>query len=111
MAQPILLGTFEQLVLSAILQVGEGAYPPLVLTWIEDATDRSVNRGSLYVTLDRLERKGLLRSRKGHGHDGREGKPKRFLEVTRDGRAALREARASLLASWDGIDELLEEAP
>ena len=62
MTRESLLGTFEQMVLSAVLQVGEGAYPPLVLEWLVEATGRDVNRGSLYVTLDRLEKKGLLRS-------------------------------------------------
>ena len=111
MARESLLGTFEQLVLSAVLQVGDGAYPPLVLAWLEDTTGRDVNRGSLYVTLDRLEKKGLLRSHRGGGAEAREGRPKRHLTVTRDGRDALRHARASLLASWEGIDELLGETP
>jgi len=108
MANPQLLGTFEQLVLSAVLQVGEEAYPPTVLTWLEERTGRSVNRGSLYVALDRLEAKGLLRSRP-DTEDGREGRPRRYLEVTTDGRAALRDVRASLLASWDGLESLLAE--
>ena len=103
-----LLGTFEQMVLAAILQVGEAAYPPLVLEWIEEGTGRSVNRGSLYVSLDRLERKGLLRSRPDAGGVG-EGRPRRYLEVTPSGLAALREARDSLLASWSGLESVLGE--
>jgi DNA-binding PadR family transcriptional regulator len=106
-----MLGSFEQLVLSAVLQVGADAYPPLVLGWLEDTTGRDVNRGSLYVTLDRLEKKGLLRSRRGETRAEREGRPKRYLEVTREGRESLRCARASLLASWEGIEELLGETP
>ena len=102
-----LLGTFEQLVLSAILQVGSQAYPPPVLTWIEEATGRTVNRGSLYVTLDRLERKGLLLSRPDSSRG--EGRPRRYLEVTPEGVAALREARDSLLSSWSGIERILGE--
>lgn len=110
MSRESLLGTFEQLVLSAVLQVGESAYPPLILEWLVETTGRDVNRGSLYVTLDRLEKKGLLRSRRGDGSEARQGRPKRYLAVTPDGREALRIARSSLLASWEGIDELLGEA-
>lgn len=106
-----MLGTFEQLVLSAVLQVGEDAYPPLVLRWLEETTGRDVNRGSLYVTLDRLEKKGLLSSRRGETGEAREGRPKRYLVVTPEGREALRTARDSLLASWEGIDEILGETP
>jgi PadR family transcriptional regulator PadR len=101
-----LLGTFEQMVLAAILQVGETAYPPLVLSWLEEGTGRSVNRGSLYVSLDRLERKGLSRPDAG---GVREGRPRRYLEVTPAGVAALREARDSLLASWSGLESVLGE--
>lgn len=104
------MGTFEQLVLSGILQVGEEAYPPSVLTWIEGRTGRSVNRGSLYVALDRLEAKGLLRSRP-DTDGGREGRPRRNLEVTSEGLAALRDARSSLLASWRGLESLLANEP
>ncbi len=110
MAPSQLLGTFEQLVLSAILQVGEDAYPPPVRAWIERSTGRSVNRGSLYVTLDRLENKGFLRSRPDE-EDGREGRPRRYLEVTPQGLAALRDVRASLLASWHGLESRFAEEP
>jgi PadR family transcriptional regulator PadR len=109
MTPPPLLGTFEQLVLSAVLQVGSEAYPPLVLGWIEESTGRTVNRGSLYVSLDRLEAKGLLRSRPDTGDPDRGGRPKRYLEVTPEGVGALRHARDSLLASWAGIEPLLED--
>lgn len=107
MPNPPLLGTFEQLVLAAIVQVGDGAYPPPVLARIEETTGRAVNRGSFYVSLDRLERKGLLRSRPDSAGDGRAGRPRRYLEVTAEGLAALRHARNSLLASWTGIESLL----
>jgi DNA-binding PadR family transcriptional regulator len=109
MTSQSILGTFEQLVLSAILQVGEDAYAPSVLRWLEETTGRDVNRGSLYVTIERMEKKGLLRSWRGDPREGRGGRPRRYLEVTRDGREALQEARSSLLASWEGIDALLEE--
>jgi PadR family transcriptional regulator PadR len=106
MTQPQLLGTFEQMVLAAILQVGPEAYPPRVLERIEGSTGRTVNRGSLYVSLDRLEGKGLVRSRPDSA-DGREGRPRRYLEVTAEGLSALRHARTSLLGSWGGLEALL----
>lgn len=111
MTNESLLGTFEQLVLAAVLQVGDKAYPPLVLEWIEGNTGRDVNRGSLYVSLDRLERKGLLRSTRGDTDAWREGRPKRYLRVTPEGRDALAYARASLMASWKGLEDVLGEIP
>ncbi len=106
MPQDSLLGTFEQLVLASIVQVGADAYPPPVLARVALSTGRAVNRGSFYVSLDRLERKGLLRSRPDAG-EGRGGRPRRYLEVTPEGFAALRHARESLLASWVGIEAAL----
>ena len=104
-----MLGTFEQMVLLAILQVGEDAYPPLILGKLEAGMERSVSRGSVYVTLDRLEKKGLLQSTAGGPEPKRGGRPKRFLAVTASGIAALRRARNSLMVFWDGLDAVLEK--
>ena len=99
-----LLGTFEQMVLLAILHIGEDAYGPLILDKMRESAGRTVSRGSLYVTLDRLERKAMLRSRIGEPEPDRGGRPKRFVAVTDRGVAALREARDSLTALWSGLD-------
>jgi len=104
-----LLGTFEQMVLLAILQIGEDAYPPLILEKLESGMGRNVSRGSVYVTLDRLEKKGLLQSTTGDPEPDRGGRPKRYLKVTTDGIAALRRARSSLMVFWDGLDAVLEK--
>jgi len=104
-----LLGSFEQMVLLAILQVGESAYAPLVLEKLEEGLGRKVSRGSIYVTLDRLESKGLLRSTAGEPEGERGGRPKRYLAVTEQGIAALRQARESLMNFWTGLDRVLEK--
>jgi len=109
MATDSMLGTFEQMVLLAILQIGEDAYPPLILEKLESGMDRSISRGSVYVTLDRLEKKGLIQSTAGDPEPERGGRPKRYLEVTTDGIAALRRARSSLMVFWDGLDAVLEK--
>lgn len=104
-----ILGTFEQLVLLSILQIGEDAYPPLVLEKLEEGMGRSLSRGSVYVTLDRLERKGLVQSTAGDPEPDRGGRPKRYVAVTKEGIAALRRARNSLMLFWDGLDAVLEK--
>lgn len=103
-----LLGTFEQVLLLAILRVGEDAHPPQVREELERGLGRSVSRGSVYVTLDRLEGKGLIRSTAGPTEPGRGGHPRRHLAITPEGLTALREARASLAAFWSGLDALLD---
>ncbi len=104
-----MLGTFEQMVLLSILQIGEDAYPPLILAQLEQAMKRSVARGSLYVTLDRLQHKGMLRSKSGEREPERGGHPKRYVSVTKKGIAALRDCRESLLTLWAGLDAIIQE--
>ena len=57
------LGEFEQVVLLSILRLGDDAYAVSVRDEIARCTGREVSRGSIYITLDRLETKGYLKSR------------------------------------------------
>ncbi len=104
-----LLGTFEQMVLLSILQIGEEAYPPLILEQLESAMKRRVSRGSLYVTLDRLQQKGMVRSTPGAHEPERGGHPKRHVSVTKKGITALRECRESLMTLWVGLDSIIQQ--
>ena len=60
---PPTLGEFEALILLAILHLPEDAYAPAIRAEIEHRAKRPVARGAVYVTLDRLETKGLLGSK------------------------------------------------
>jgi DNA-binding PadR family transcriptional regulator len=102
-------GEFEQIVLLAILRLGEDAYGGSVGREIEARTGRSTSRGALYVTLDRLEEKALLSSRLGRPTPARGGRARRHLKVTAGGLDALRACRASLQSLWQGLDEVLQD--
>jgi DNA-binding PadR family transcriptional regulator len=104
-----LLGEFEQVVLLAVLRLGEQAYGGAVSREIEERTGRSVSRGALYVTLDRLEEKRLIGSRLGQPTPARGGRARRYLSVTPAGVRALRGSRAALQSLWQGLDEVLEK--
>jgi DNA-binding PadR family transcriptional regulator len=93
------LGEFELVVLLAVLQLGDGAYGVPVRDEIERRTGRAVARGAVYVTLDRLSRKGYVRSTLADATPERGGRPKRYFEVTPRGSKALR-------ASLDALDEM-----
>ena len=101
------IGEVEQVVLLAILQLKDVAYGPDISRKLEVDAGRPVSRGSLYSTLDRLERKGLLESRIEASSADREGHQKRRFTVTAAGVAALRASREMLLTLWDGLDEIL----
>jgi DNA-binding PadR family transcriptional regulator len=102
------LGEFEHLVLLAILRLGDHAYAPAILEEIEARTGRPPSPGSMYVTLDRLEEKGLLRSRLADSTDERGGRPRRYVTVTPLGVRQLRASRTALLALWRGLEGVLE---
>ena len=100
------IGEFEQVVLLAALQLGSDAYGPEISRKLEEDAGRPVSRGSLYSTLDRLERKGLLEWRiDASSEDG--GQAKRLFSVTEEGLAALRASREMLLTLWEGLEEVL----
>jgi DNA-binding PadR family transcriptional regulator len=100
----VYLGEFEHLVLLAILRLGDEAYAVPVREQIETHTGRSVARGALYTTLDRLETKGLVRSRLGDADEVRGGRPRRYLTVTPLGLSAVRAARAAIDRLSNGLD-------
>jgi DNA-binding PadR family transcriptional regulator len=101
------LGEFEQMVLLAILQCGEGAFALEVRRELEETAARSVSRGAFYTTLDRLESKELLRWQEAVPPDGRTSQPLRRYELTEQGLEALRTSRETLLALWSGLDAVL----
>ena len=92
MADRALLGEVEQLVLLAVLRLGDEAYAVPIRALIKDDAGVSLSRGTIYVTLERLERKGYLRSRAAAGGAEREGRAKRFFTVDAEGLRALRRA-------------------
>jgi DNA-binding PadR family transcriptional regulator len=102
------LGEFEQVVLLAILRLGEDAYAIPVREEIEARAGRSVARGALYTALERLETKGCLSSRMSEPLPERGGRSRRYYTVTATGLAALRASREALLALWQGMESRLE---
>ena len=107
--QPAYLGDFEQLLLPAILRLGSEAFAPDIARELEARADRSVSRGHLYTSLDRLEDKGLLRWKPAAGTAARSGLPRRLYTVTPAGLTALRASRDTLQRMWRGVEHLLKE--
>jgi PadR family transcriptional regulator PadR len=91
-----LLGELEQLVLLAVIHQGEDAYAVSIRDAIEARTGITLGRGSVYVTLDRLDRKGYVSSWMGSPTAERGGKAKRCFQITAAGRKALASAQAAI---------------
>ena len=101
------LGVFEQMVLLAILRQGDQAFGLEVRREIEAGAGRKVSRSAFYTTLDRLEKKGLVKWTAMESESARRTAPIRLFEVTQAGVAALRESRGALETLWSGMDEVV----
>jgi PadR family transcriptional regulator PadR len=106
---PAYLGEFEQLLLLAVLRLSADAYALDIARELDVRADRSVSRGALYTSLDRLEDKGLVRWTSAAGGAVRNGLPRRLYTVTPAGLAALRASRDTLRRMWRGVEHLLKE--
>ena len=78
------LGEFEQLILAALLMLGDNAYGMTIHERVEKlaAGVRSVSLGSVYTTLDRLEQKGYVKSWFSDPTPEHGGRSKRYFEIT-----------------------------
>ena len=97
------------MVLLALLRLGADAYGASVCSEIEQRSGRVVSVSAVHTTLDRLEQKGLVRSRVGDPTPQRGGKRKRHYEVAAVGIKALQASYRSLRNMADGLEHLLGE--
>jgi len=84
-----LLGSLEQLVLLALVRLGDDAYGMTVRREIEARTGRDLSIGAIYATLERLEAKGYVRSELGAPTPERGGRAKRLFRIEASGEHAL----------------------
>jgi DNA-binding PadR family transcriptional regulator len=97
------MGDFEQMVLLAILRLGNDAYGMEIRQEIQDRTGRDVSYGAVYTTLDRLGQKGYVVGRMGEPSPERGGRARRYFRVEPRGSEALRAARRALDMMWEGV--------
>jgi len=85
------LGEFEQLILAALMMLGENAYGMTIHEQVEKLAEgvRSVSLGSCYTTLDRLEQKGYVQSWFSDPTPQRGGRSKRYFKITGIGQVAI----------------------
>ena len=102
-SDPVLLGEFEQMVLLAVLQAGDRAYGITIHDELKRRARRSVALGAVYMTLDRLQTKGLLSSTLSAPIAERGGRARRCYTVTRPALTALRASRDALMNLWSGL--------
>jgi DNA-binding PadR family transcriptional regulator len=103
------VGEFEHLLLLAVLQLRQEdveAYTVPIRQLLVEKTGRSVARGAVHTSLDRLEAKGLLTSVMGEPLAIRGGRSRRYYDVTPLGLAAVHRAHAAVLTLSAGLKAL-----
>ena len=107
MARQDSLGQFEQLVLTAILTLREEAYGVTIHAKVEElAKPKTVALGAVYVTLDRLEDKGLIASWLSDPTPERGGRAKRFYKLEALGERVLQESAVTAKRIWDAAESV-----
>src|SRR5215510_524506 len=106
MARREFLGGFELLVLLALIRLGDEAYGVPISEAIEKSSGREVALGSVYITLERLERRGLVSSELGEPTAVRGGRAKTYFRITGKGLREVRQAQRTLIRLWRDVPQL-----
>jgi DNA-binding PadR family transcriptional regulator len=102
---PPSLGDFEQLVLLALVRLGDEAYGVSIHNEIRRRARREVTIAAVYKTLERLETKGFATSSVGEPTSQRGGRRKKFYRIHPTGRRALKAAISSLWRMTYGLPD------
>lgn len=105
------LGEFEELVLLTIAALVNEAYSVGICDALEKHTGRSVRLGVVHAVLNRLEEKGLVKSKLGEATNVRGGKRKRYYSITSAGKASLVKAKEIRDQLWSIIPEMITKQP
>ena len=102
------LGELELVILLALVRLGEDAYGVTIRDEIEERTSRALTPGTLYPTLDRLERKGFVQSSLGESTPERGGRAKRYYVLQTKGLEAARRSWQMMGALGEGVEGRLD---
>lgn len=102
------LGAFEQLILFALLQLGEDAHGVAIREAIEERTGRTVSVGAIYTALARLEDRAMVSSRK-EPPQGRAGRPRKLYTLRPEGARGLQDSYATIQSMAGGLIPKLTE--
>ena len=98
------LSDVEQQALLAVWRLGREAWGANIRDELAGVTGRSLSISAIYVTLVRLEKKGLVTSDFGEPEKVRGGKAKRCFQIAPEGVSELKRSREQLERLWSGLD-------
>lgn len=103
-----ILGEFEQVVLLTLVRLGNGAWGAAIRREIQERLGRDLPVSVVYVTLQRLERKGMVRSYIGNPSAERGGRRRRHYLIDTPGEQALGRSYRAFRALTEGLEQQLE---
>lgn len=83
----------EEILLLSVHQLGAEAYGVTIKSRVENILEKSVSIGAVYVPLDRLAKRGLLKTRLGDPSPERGGRSKKYYKLTQAGMEILKETK------------------
>jgi DNA-binding PadR family transcriptional regulator len=100
------LGEFEEIVILTIGVLYNEAYGVAIKKEIESRLSRNVSMGALHTALNRLEDKGYIRSLDGEATEERQGRPKRYFQITALGKRAMEYTKSTRDDLWRAIPKM-----
>lgn len=102
-----LIGEFEQVVLLSLLRLGNGTWGAAIRRDIQDRIGRELPVSVVYVTLQRMEKKGMVKSYVGEPTAERGGRRRRHYLIDTAGEHALGRSYRALRKMAEGLEERL----
>jgi len=100
------LGEFEEIVILTIAILHKDAYDVAIKKEIESRLGRNVSMGALHTALVKLEDKGYLKSLPGESTSERQGRPKKYFEITNLGKKAMEYSKNTRNELWRAIPKV-----
>jgi PadR family transcriptional regulator PadR len=104
-----LLGEFEQVVLLALLRLGNGTWGAAIRRDIQERIGRELPVSVVYVTLQRMEKKGWVKSYVGEPTAERGGRRRRHYLIDTPGEHALGRSYRTLMKMTAGLEGRLQD--
>jgi PadR family transcriptional regulator PadR len=98
-----MLSRTDEMILLAVWRLGEDAYGVTIAEMLTQISSKSWILGSVYVPLERLEKKGYLTSCLGKSTKRRGGRSKRLYKLTKDGFYVLIKTKSQEQAIWANV--------
>jgi DNA-binding PadR family transcriptional regulator len=103
------MGEFEQLLLFAVLRLGNHAYGVRIRQEIASRAGKDVAAGAVYTGLDRLQTRGFVSSQEGETAPSRGGRRRKYYRLEPAGALALEASYSTVHAMADGTLDVLRE--